>query len=573
MLINKYFFAVSLLLTALLPGVALADAIVRSQAMKASTIAEFFIEDEQVRVELEVGINDLPAFQNILPDSIYEKMGFAPRPVRDRLAEFFARDFFIIADGKPLTGHVVEMAPAKRIRRDDITGEPLSGNEEKAETVLQIILLFPFKSRPAKLVLFAPKKAPTHIGFVAYHKKLPINDFRYLGNGYTLTLDWEDSWYSSFNARALRRQYFSPMSGFLYIEPYEVRKEIIVRPKDLQQWVDLGLEDKEVIDVASQAAIKKKVIAFLENHFPTAIDGQPVNGEVQRINFLTRTLKTSTVVDNQELDVLSATLGIIYTFPTRGLPDNVTMEWTLWNDRMVNVSAATVDQAGPFPVLLQRDWRTLEWKNFLKNPVLPTLVDIGLPPNGFVYYIKHVIFLLVAIGVIVMLVIIKRKNVPVEKLVVGEAGLILTIIVMVLLHQHYGLNEQKSEKLVSALLHNVYRAFDFRKEEDIYDTLDKSVSGDLLTDIYLEIRKGLVLANQGGARAKVKEVALQSIHTDLLGDHPGIKARCVWNIYGSVGHWGHVHQRANQYEGDLVIEEIGGQWKLTALNLLQEQRL
>jgi hypothetical protein len=34
-----------------------------------------------------------------------------------------------------------------------------------------------------------------------------------------------------------------------------------------------------------------------------------------------------------------------------------------------------------------------------------------------------------------------------------------------------------------------------------------------------------------------------------------------------------VHQRANQYEGDLVIEEIDGQWKLTALNLLQEQRL
>jgi len=573
MLIKNYFCALCLLLIALLPGVALSDAIVRNQAMKASTIAEFFIEDEQVRVELEVGMDDLPAFQNLLPDSIYEKMGFAPRPVRDRLAEFFARDFFIIADGKPLTGYVGEMAPAKRIQRDDITGEPLPGNAEKAKTVLQITLLFPFKSQPAKLVLFAPKKAPAHIGFIAYHKKIPVNDFRYLGNGYTLTLDWEDPWYSSFDSRGLRRQYFSPMSGFLYIEPYEVRKEIIVRPKDLQQWVDLGLEGKEVIEVASQAAIKKKVIAFLENHFPIAIDGQPVNGELLRINFLTRTLKTSTVVDNQKLDVLSATLGIIYTFPTRGLPDNVTMEWTLWSDRMINVSVAAVDQAGPFPVLLQRDWRTLEWKNFLKNPVLPTLVDIGLPPNRFVYYIKHAIFLLAAIAVIGIFMIIKRKHRPVKRLVGGEAGLILIIIVMVLLQQHYGLNEQKSEKLVSALLHNVYRAFDFRKEEDIYDTLDKSVSGDLLTEIYLEIRKGLVLANQGGARAKVKKVVLQSIHTDLLDDHPGIKARCVWNIYGSVGHWGHVHQRTNQYEGDLVIEEIDGQWKLTALNLLQEQRL
>jgi hypothetical protein len=40
------------------------------------------------------------------------------------------------------------------------------------------------------------------------------------------------------------------------------------------------------------------------------------------------------------------------------------MEWTLWGDRMDEVSAATVDQAGPFPTFLQRDWRTLEWRNF-----------------------------------------------------------------------------------------------------------------------------------------------------------------------------------------------------------------
>jgi len=52
----------------LLPGIASADAIVRSQAMKASTIAEFFIEDDHVRIELEVGLNDLPAFQKIMPD-------------------------------------------------------------------------------------------------------------------------------------------------------------------------------------------------------------------------------------------------------------------------------------------------------------------------------------------------------------------------------------------------------------------------------------------------------------------------------------------------------------------------
>ena len=51
------------------------DAIVRSQAMFASTIAEFFVESGAVRVELEVGVADLEAFHNLLPDGIRERLG------------------------------------------------------------------------------------------------------------------------------------------------------------------------------------------------------------------------------------------------------------------------------------------------------------------------------------------------------------------------------------------------------------------------------------------------------------------------------------------------------------------
>ncbi len=31
------------------------------------------------------------------------------------------------------------------------------------------------------------------------------------------------------------------MSGFINVENFEVRKEIILRSKDLQRWIDLGL--------------------------------------------------------------------------------------------------------------------------------------------------------------------------------------------------------------------------------------------------------------------------------------------------------------------------------------------
>ena len=71
--------------------------------------------------------------------------------------------------------------------------------------------------------------------------------------------------------------------------------------------------------------------------------------------------------------------------------------------------------------------------------------------------------------------------------------------------------DERTTEIVSSLLHNIYRAFDFRGEENIYDVLDQSVSGDLLTDIYLETRRGLELASQGGARAKVKEIEMLEV--------------------------------------------------------------
>jgi hypothetical protein len=103
--------------------------------------------------------------------------------------------------------------------------------------------------------------------------------------------------------------------------------------------------------------------------------------------------------------------------------------------------------------------------------------------------------------------------------------------------------------------------------------LDRSVEGELLRDIYLETQRSLVLTNQGGARAKVKTIELGELSAELLTDRPGFTATTTWTVRGSVGHWGHVHQRSNQYRGELVIEPIDGVWKLSGMELLEEKRL
>jgi hypothetical protein len=74
-----------------------ADAIVRTQAMQATNIAEIHVDANSVRVELEIGLNDLESFANLLPDPLYERFFGESKPLQDRLKAFFrtgSRDSF-----------------------------------------------------------------------------------------------------------------------------------------------------------------------------------------------------------------------------------------------------------------------------------------------------------------------------------------------------------------------------------------------------------------------------------------------------------------------------------------------
>ncbi len=559
-----------------LPYPAAADAIVRSTAMFADTIAEYYVETDHVRIELEIGESDILAFRNLLPDGIYQQLGLGDEPFEDRVRRFLGSDLAILKEGEPLAGFIRDMGPATRPLRDEITGEELPTTEEDAVLVIGATLIYPFEGRPESLTLLAPSESgQANIGFVLYHLGVAVNDYRYLASGYTVNLDWEDAWYSSFPQRALKRQYESPMTGFIYVEPFEVRKEIIVRPYDIQQWVDLGLEGRDTIPAELQDGIKQKIVEFLEPHFKVEIDGEPVEGIVDRVNFLRRTLKSSTVIDRQDIDLLSSTVGVIYVFPTSGLPQLVEMEWDIFTEKMQRVPSASVDQAGPLPVILEPGYNILKWENFLKNPEIPTLSEVRAPPTRLQKIAAWARWLALALALLLLVVAMRNWRQSGKLSVPAVTALALSLLAglyLAHLERQSRLDSERLQTLVGDLLHNVYRAFDYRGDEVIYDVLARSAAGELLTDVYLETRRGLELANQGGARVKVKEVDV--LDTRLMDDDEGIlTVDSRWNVSGSVGHWGHIHQRRNGYHATLKIREIDGAWKLTGLEILQEERL
>jgi hypothetical protein len=178
-----------------------------------------------------------------------------------------------------------------------------------------------------------------------------------------------------------------------------------------------------------------------------------------------------------------------------------------------------------------------------------------------------------------MLNFIRRALQPDNRLAIAgiTAGITLTLAISGWwLGTRVQLQDSASRVLVAGLLTNVYRAFDFREESDIYDVLERSVEGELegelLREVYLEMRRGLILASQGGASARVKDVELTDLQTSPA-DEGGIQARATWQVRAAVGHWGHIHERRNEYQANLQLQPIDGAWKLVNVEILDEVRL
>ena len=87
------------------------------------------------------------------------------------------------------------------------TRQPVPGPPED-KRVLYAELIYPFRSKPHSLTIIPPldqdgKFSKVSIGFMTYHKRAPLHDFKYLSEPSILTLDWADPWYSQFEKKAL----------------------------------------------------------------------------------------------------------------------------------------------------------------------------------------------------------------------------------------------------------------------------------------------------------------------------------------------------------------------------------
>lgn len=575
-----------------------ADWINLSGAQSAPNIAEIYVQDNNVRLVLEIYVGDLDKFIDLLPDNFLKQSGIEPPPIAERMKRFSDETFqFIVDNHKKLQAELKQVEP--RMRKD--SPNPFAGKinpytrqlipgPPKDKRVLYAELVYPFESKPRTLTIIPPlgkggiSAAP--IGFITYHQGAPVVDYRYLSEPARLHLDWDDPWYSRFEKKSLKRWQQSGLRTFLYIEPYEVRHETLVRVKDMAAWMDLGLRGDDFIEVDEFEPLKKRIGEFLLKHSRVRIDNEQLRQILDRTSFVKYTMTRTFFIDQPERMLLNtAMLGVIVTYLTKEMPQEVTVDWDLFSDRIQKVPTNAVDPAGPFPSYVTPDDNLFVWKNFLKTYKAPTVAEITVDNSLTQIHIPAGSVACIAIIFPILWRLRKRrKDTKPHGLYMGlipiliAGGIVLFPYLKVPVARPSvmtpNITEKNAVSILNSLLKNIYRSFDFREEEDVYDRLATSVSGDLLSNIYLQNRKSLKVTQAGGARARVKEVKIQEVSMKNLDDRPlALLLHSKWTAMGTVGHWGHIHTRKNQYEANITVEPVDGAWKITDLELLEEKRI
>ena len=374
----------------------------------------------------------------------------------------------------------------------------------------------------------------------------------------------------------------SPLMSFVTIEPLEIRHEILLSVRSVETWLDFDWQNKQFLEIEEQEQLKQRLSKILINANPIKIDGVTVNPIVDRINFVTidskGTLPREKVI-REELD--QAVVGIVLAYLISTVPEEVMVQWDLFSPQVEAIAMMITDPETSQTHWLKPDQPVALWQNKLTNFALPSIEAIAVkaPPLPF----PVISVLIVASTLLLDTFPLKTEGGKAQSnpLIITRIFLPLAVLAYPLLVWSIPLRLPFQSKpsstqaafILDSLLTNVYRAFEFRDQEDIYDKLAISVTGEELTDIYLESLRSLEVENRGGARARVDHVDVTEVSTVHSLPEGKIVVQAQWRVAGSVSHFGHTHFRHNQYEALVTITFRDSVWKINQIEIIDEHRL
>ncbi|MBW2257575.1 MAG: hypothetical protein JRI25_23675, partial [Deltaproteobacteria bacterium] len=275
--------------------------------------------------------------------------------------------------------------------------------------------------------------------------------------------------------------------------------------------------------------------------------------------------------------VEAAWLGVTTVYVTDSTPGEVLLTWEGF-DSEATVPATVTDPESSRSVELTRRQPSLLWENELSEDPTPIVTAIAVEPP--VLWLPLVSLALLGLAIAFGFVALRgrRRALSTSLARVVLAGVFLlapvgNVAVPMPLSIDRTPDTARSKRILSRLLPNVYRAFEFPTESAAYDRLALSVTGDTLTEIYLEHRRAVTMEERGGARARVEAVEVMEVSSVVPGKAGGFVADAAWTVGGTVTHFGHRHFRQNRYDARVAIVPADGHWKIRSIEVFDEKRL
>jgi hypothetical protein len=309
-------------------------------------------------------------------------------------------------------------------------------------------------------------------------------------------------------------------AGFLYLEQHRVRYEVLVPMRQLDAYYPVSVEAEAGWTSELQAQHKSAIAAILQSHMHLSINGRESEPQHSALVFFDmRAPMQSGQGAGGTIDVETGAVGMI-------------------------VYHATPPGAGAYDV-------DAAWDGF----------------NALVQGLPVTIFSDAARGA--RLLTPRHNRLLAQYRATVEASSHAAALDA---QDPVIANDADAAAVLERILTNIHRAFDYARDEDIYDALARSVTGELLSRVYLDIRGSLAMEQEGGATARVERVQIVSAKiTDRSATTATIHA--TWRITGTVEHWGHIHQRTNEYTARVGLERQDGRHFLETLAIERHDRI
>jgi hypothetical protein len=368
----------------------------------------------------------------------------------------------------------------------------------------------------------------------------------------------------------------APVQCFLAVEAFEIRQETLVRLKDVADLI--GLESRRELGVEDQAAVKERLRELVVERTALTIDGETRPPVSRRVDFMT-------VDDRGALprpkpvpeDVETAQVGVTAVYLTKATARDLSLRWESF-DLAGEIPATVTDPESTRSILLTPEQPGFAWKNELVEDPVPTVAAIAVDPTELTVPVWSLLPLLAAVALVVAAIRRRRAGPP---LALARVTLVIAVLLAPLGNLAIALpasvgstpGADQAKRILSGVLPSIYRALAFREESAAYDRLALSVTGDTMTEVYLEHRRGLEMEERGGARVRVEAVEVVEVGSVEADGSGGFSARTTWTVGGTVTHFGHRHFRQNRYEAQVSVVNDEGVWKIRSIEVENEERL